>query len=95
MSELEKVKIWIGIEGSDEDSLIVVLLEDAQEIIQGLSKTPKDYGYLKREAVVYAYNQRGAEGNRSTSSGGFSQSWYYETMSKFIKNNMPNPWVIK
>lgn len=97
MSELQEVKMWIGIENTDtsQDSLLTALLNRAGEIIKGLSKQPEKYNYLKLEAVIFAYNQRGAEGNKSQSSGGFSTSWYYETMSKFIRSNMPARYVIK
>ena len=94
MGELEKVKIWLGIIGTEEDGLITLLLEEVESIIGRLSQTPNDYKHLKIEAVIYAYNQRGAEGNKFSGSDGFSQSWYYATMSSFIKNNMPAPYVI-
>lgn len=97
MSELQEVKMWIGIENTDtsQDSLLTALLNRAEDIIKSFSRQPEKYIYLKLEAVIFAYNQRGAEGNKSQSSGGFSTSWYYETMSKFIRSNMPARYVIK
>lgn len=95
MSELEKVKIWIGLEGNDEDALITLLLEEAESMLQRLSRTPNDYKHLKIEAVIAAFNQRGAEGNKSTGSGGFNQTWYFDTMSSFLKSNMPAQYVIR
>lgn len=98
MSELEKVKIWIGlpISETDEDSLLNLLIETAGDVIDSLSSKPENYKSIQVEAVVYAYNQRGAEGNKSTNSGGgISQSWYYDTMSTFIKTNLPNRYIIK
>lgn len=97
MSELEQVKTLIGIEisNTDEDSLLNLLIERAGKIINELSRTPSTYEHLKVDATVFAYNQRGAEGNKTISSGGFSQSWYYDTMARFIKAHIPAQYVIK
>lgn len=93
MSELDKVKLQLGITDNTQDSLLTLLLEDAESIID--KTVNKGDGLLAREAVVYAYNQRGAEGNKSHSSGGFSMSFYYDSMSSFITSKTPNKWVIK
>ena len=95
MSELEQVKALIGLVGDDEDELIQLLLTRAEEIINKLSMTPKRHQHLKVDAVIVAYNQRGAEGNKVTSSGGFSQTWSYNTMYDFIRANLPARYVIK
>jgi hypothetical protein len=96
MTELEKVKVLIGIDtdDTDEDSLLELLIEQAGNIISKLTRTPKDYDYLKVEAVVVAYNQRGEEGKRSQNSGGFSTSSYHSAMSGFIRANMPANYII-
>lgn len=95
MTELQKVKILIGDVAEGDDELLSLLIEQAGDVINGLSRTPEDYKYLKLEAVIVAYNQRGAEGTKSGGSGGFSSSWAYETMSTFLKNNMPASYRIK
>ena len=95
MSELDKVKILLGIDGTKDDGLITLLLLEAESIINGLSRISNSYKHLKLEAVVIAYNQRGAEGNKTTGSDGFSQSWYFDTMSSFIKSKMPAQYAIK
>ena len=94
MSELEKVKLWIGVEHTDDDSLIEMLLETAGEIMARLSRFPKDYESVKISAVVVAYNQRGSEGTRSGSSDGFSASWYSDTMEQYIKDKLPARYVV-
>ena len=94
MSELEKVKLWIGVEHTDDDTLIEMLLETADEIMARLSRFPKDYNTVKIAAVVVAYNQRGSEGTRSGSSDGFSASWYSDTMEQFIKEKLPARYVV-
>lgn len=95
MSDLEKIKILIGLVDNDEDSLLELLLARAGEMIEKMSTSPKDFGHLKIDAAIVAYNQRGAEGNRSTSSGGFNQSWYFDTMARYIKENLPAQYAIK
>lgn len=95
MSALEQVKLIIGIVDDSEDALLQLLIERAESIVNQLSRTPKDYEYLVVDAVVVAYNQRGAEGSKSTSSIGLGNSWAYTTMFDFIKSNLPARYVIK
>lgn len=95
MSALDEVKIIIGLVDDSEDALLELLLERATSIVEQLSRTPKDYQHLIVDAVVVAYNQRGAEGNKSISSDGFSQSWAYQTMYDFIKAKLPARYVIR
>lgn len=95
MSILEQVKTIIGIVDDSEDVLLQLLITRAEDIVSQFSRTPKAYEYLVVDAVVIAYNQRGAEGNKSTSSTGISQSWAYQTMHDFIKAQLPARYVIK
>lgn len=95
MGELKQVKLLLGIGDDSEDTLLTLLLTRAEDIIKQLSKTPENFNHLKIDAAIVAYNQRGAEGNKSTSSGGFSQTWAYSTMYDFIKANLPARYVIK
>ena len=60
MSDLEKVKIQLLITDDSQDSLITLLLDDAESLIDKTSS--KGDELLKREAVIYAYNQLGVEG---------------------------------
>lgn len=95
MSALEQVKTIIGIDDNSEDALLELLLSRAESIVNQHSRTPKDYQHLVVDAVVIAYNQRGAEGNKSISSDGFGQTWAYQTMYDFIKAKLPARYVIK
>ena len=94
MSELEKVKIWLGVEHTDDDELIKLLLETAKEIIGRQSRFPKDYNSVKIEAVIVAYNQRGSEGTKSGSADGMSANWYSDTMEQYIINKLPARYVV-
>ena len=95
MTDLEQVKIIIGDIAEEQDELLAVLLLRAEEIIKRLSRTPKDFDHLKIEAVIVAFNQRGSEGEKSQSSGGFNTTSYYAVMSQFIKENMPAQWAAR
>lgn len=88
MDELTRIKVLIGDVAEDDDDLLTVLLDLAQEIIESYTRFPNDYKHLKTQAVIAAYNQLGAEGTESTS-GRFSQSWAYSIMSQMIYDNMP------
>ena len=64
MSDLEKVKLQLLITDDSQDSLITLLLDDAESLIDKTSS--KGDGVLKREAVIYAYNQLGVEGQKKS-----------------------------
>jgi len=93
MSDLEKVKTQLLITDDSQDSLITLLLDDAESLIAKTSS--KGDELLKREAVIYAYNQLGVEGQKSQSSGGFSQNFYFDSMRSFINSKTFARWVIK
>ncbi len=76
MTQLEKLKIRLG---SDvDDSLLEILLEDAEsEILDYTNRTellPKMEG-LQRELAIEYYNRQGSEGEASRSEGGVSVSY--------------------
>ena len=94
MTELETVKLFIGEVAEGQDDLLTALLEHAQRTINSLTQVPNDFKSLKIEAVVIAFNQRGADGNKSQGSGGFSTTWAYTSMTDYIRNSMPAPWAV-
>lgn len=95
MSALEEIKLIIGIVDDSEDALLQLLIERAESIVEQLSRSPKDNEHIVIEAVIIAYNQRGAEGTKSTSVIGMGNSWAYSTMYDFIKSKLPARYVIK
>lgn len=83
MTQLEKLKIRLG---SDvDDSLLEILLEDAEsEILDYTNRTellPKMEG-LQRELAIEYYNRQGSEGEASRSEGGVSVSYSTEIPEK-------------
>lgn len=97
MSELEKVKVLIGLDIDDEetfDEFITLQLDMANELINNLTMSPDKYKNLKINAVVFAYNQQGYEGQKSGGTMGINATWMYSTMDKYIRSHMDNQLVV-
>lgn len=78
MAQLEKLKIRLGIRNTDEDDLLMMLLDDAEgEILDYCNRDvllPKMES-LQRELAIIYYNRMGSEGESSRSEGGVSVSY--------------------
>lgn len=78
MAQLEKLKIRLGIKTTDEDDLLMMLLDDAKgEILDYCNRDvllPKMES-LQRELAIIYYNRMGSEGESSRSEGGVSVSY--------------------
>lgn len=86
MSNLEKLKAYIGISDDSEDTLLSLLIEKAETAILN-RRYP--FGYTDEERAtalsrypdvlldiaVYLYNKRGAEGQTGHSENGISRSY--------------------
>lgn len=75
MTELEKLKLLTG--GRDE-SLLSLLLSDAEEFVLGYTnrtEIPQPLKKAVRDLAVIAYNRRGTEGETGRSEGGESYSF--------------------
>lgn len=90
MTQLEKLKIRIGIKDASQDELLNMLLEDAEsEILDFCNRDillPKMEG-LQRELAIIYYNRIGSEGESSRSEGGVSVS-YSTDVPEGIKNRL-------
>lgn len=90
MTQLEKLKIRIGIKDTSQDELLNMLLEDAEsEILDFCNRDillPKMEG-LQRELAIIYYNRIGSEGESSRSEGGVSVS-YSTDVPESIKNRL-------
>ena len=71
--KLQQLKIMLGIDGTDEDELLSLLLTQASDRIVGAVYPYKDtsdvglpprYGFLQLEVAERMYNLRGAEGEK-------------------------------
>lgn len=81
MTQLEKLKIRLGIRDNSEDDLLNMLLEDAEgEILDYTNRTilPDKAQALQRELAITYYNRMGSEGEASRSEGGVSVSYSIE-----------------
>lgn len=81
MTQLEKLKIRLGIGGNTEDELLNMLLEDAEgEILDFTNRDnlPIKAEVLQRELAITYYNRMGSEGESSRSEGGVSVSYSTE-----------------
>jgi hypothetical protein len=93
---LDNVKTLIGLGDTGEDALLTLYLQRGTRLIlsymvdgQNYTQVPPRYVDLLIDAVLVAYNQQGAEGTRSTSSSGISQSWTNSAMADYIHAHMP------
>lgn len=90
MAQLEKLKIRLGISDNSEDSLLNMLLEDAEgEILDFCNRDilPVKAEALQRELAIIYYNRLGSEGETSRSEGGVSVSYSTE-IPENIKNRL-------
>lgn len=81
MSQLEKLKVRLGIKDDKQDDLLNTILEDAESEILDCTnrdKLPsKAEGLQSKLAIIY-YNRIGSEGENSRSEGGVSVSYSTE-----------------
>lgn len=92
MTQLEKLKIRLGIEADNnkDDSLLQMLLEDAEgEILDYCNRDvlPDKAQALQRELAIVYYNRLGSEGEASRSEGGISVS-YINDIPEGIKSRL-------
>lgn len=75
MTELEKLKLLTG---EKDESLLSLLLSDAEEFVLGYTNRVKMVDQLRkpaRDLAVIAYNRMGTEGETGRSEGGESYSF--------------------
>ena len=93
--KLQQLKIMLGIDGTDEDELLSLLLTQACDRIVGVVYPYKDtsdmelpprYGFLQLEVAERMYNLRGAEGEKEHIENGVHRT--YESIEDFIRNNV-------
>ena len=97
MTQLEKLKIRLGIKDEIQDDLLNMLLEDAEnEILDFTHRTellPTMEGLQRELAIVY-YNRQGSEGESSRSEGGISVSYTTDIPSN-IQNRLKSYRLLK
>lgn len=78
MSQLEKLKLQLGITDDSKDGDLTLLLEDVEmDILAYCQRTvlPAGLESTQRQLAIIRYNKEGVEGQTSHSEGGISRSW--------------------
>lgn len=87
MDTLEKLKIMLGITGSDEDELLQLLLDDVKaDLLTWTNRVelPTALEPIQRQIAAIRYNRQGVEGQTAHSEGGISRS--FEDLPESIRN---------
>lgn len=78
MNTLEKLKIMLGITGTDQDDMLQLFLDDVETDIltwTNRDKLPDALEPIQRQLAVMRYNKQGIEGETAHSEGGISRSF--------------------
>lgn len=97
MSQLEKLKLKLGITDNDQDDLLNLYLEDAKDTILELThldELPKSLLSTQIELAIVLYNKAGIEGQVSHSEGEVNRTFEEgipESIMKKIRANRRLP----
>lgn len=75
---LDELKELLGIEGSEQDSKLNIILETTEKrlrMLLGGLEPPEELNYIIEEVSVIRFNRIGSEGLSSHTVDGESQSW--------------------
>lgn len=89
LTQLEKLKINLGITDSNQDALLQLTLDDiATDILTWTNRVelPPLLESVQRQIAVIHYNKQGIEGQTSHSEGGISRS--FEDLPQSIQNTI-------
>ncbi|WP_410495019.1 phage head-tail connector protein [Cellulosilyticum sp. ST5] len=78
MSQIERLKLRLGIADTAQDELLQAILEDVEgEILASTNRKELTAAMhpLQIKIAIIQYNKQGSEGMSSDSQGGKSQSW--------------------
>ncbi len=87
MTQLEKLRFQIGIDGTAQDTLLQLLLDDAaSDLLTWCNRIslPAALEPTQRQIAIIRYNTMGVEGQTSHSEGGVSRS--FEELPMSIRN---------
>lgn len=97
--KLTRVKLILGISGTDEDTLLSGYLDLARDAIidhlcslytpvGGMSDVPQKYDQVQVMAVVAGYNLIGAENETVHIENGIDRHYKYSDMLAYIENHV-------
>lgn len=92
MTALEKLKLKLGITDTGQDTLLSLLLEEAEETVLdiiGRDELPPRLESVQTALAVIAYNRRGDEGEMSFSENGVNIS-LIDGLPANIKSRLKN-----
>ena len=78
MSQLEKLKMRLGIKDTSQNTLLESILEDVEADMLAFTNRTEllpSMSSLQIKIAIIEYNKQGSEGMSSDSQGGKSQSW--------------------
>lgn len=93
--KLQQLKIMLGIDDTDEDELLTLLLtQSGKKIVRAVypyggntdENVPSRYSFLQLEVAERMYNLRGAEGESAHIENGVHRT--YESIEDFIAHNV-------
>lgn len=96
MSQLEKLKIQLGIQGESQDKSLTLLLEDvASDLLVWTNRStlPAVLETTQRQIAIIRYNMQGVEGQTSHSEGGVSRS--FDELPPSIKDSINQRRLLK
>lgn len=93
LTQLDKLKIQLGIIDEEHDSLLNLLLSNALEYILAYcnrTELPPGLNQLQLQIAVIYYNRLGAEGEQGRSEGGIARTIYVlgDDFPKSIKTQL-------
>ena len=78
MTQLEKLKVRLGITDTSQDALLQCILDDVESDMLACTNRTELLDSMKAlqiKIAIIEYNKQGSEGMASDSQGGKSQSW--------------------
>lgn len=100
MEPLIQLKLFLGITGNDQNTLLEAYLEMAEKEIlnwmyinvggvpEGVTEIPAKYKQVQIMACVTGFNLSGAENQKSHSENGISRQFEYSNMITYIHCNV-------
>lgn len=79
MTELDKIKVLLGIKDDLQDDVLTIIIDDVRSHMLLLLKAnaiPQPLEYIIREISVRRFNRLGSEGYKSESTDGHSINFY-------------------
>ncbi|MEG0451278.1 MAG: phage head-tail connector protein [Lysinibacillus sp.] len=95
-SQLDKLKIPLGIKDDLQDDLLQLFLDDARDDIltwTNRKDIPIALESVQRQIATIRYNMQGVEGQSSHSEGGISRS--FESLPQSIQNTINQSRLLK